>query len=370
MPPLLGGAIEKMWFALGKAFAAQGHQVVHISRQYADLPREELLDGVLHKRVPGYTTPASGLLLKWRDLRYTLRTRALVPADSDVVVCNTFWAPVLLPAALRRRAIPDVQRMPKGQMRLYRQAARLRANSTPVADAIRRELPPDQHARVVMVPNPLPFEAAAAPPLASRQPVILYAGRIHPEKGLELLLQAFATLPPGWKLQLVGPSDVGAGGGGPAYLARLRELAGAANVEFTGPVYDMERLNQLYAAAAVFAYPSVAEQGETFGLAPLEAMAWGCVPVVSNLACFHDFICHEQNGLIFDHRHPDAVTQLAGALARLQTDSALRHELAQRALAVRHTHSISGIAAQFLQEFARVVQEQLSQSRYANARPS
>jgi glycosyltransferase involved in cell wall biosynthesis len=356
VPALLGGAVEKMWFALGKDFVRQGHEVVQISRSYGDLPTEERIEGVLHKRVPGYATPASGTLLKWYDFLYTMRARRVVPADSDVVISNTFWAPVLLPAALRRRCIPDVQRMPKGQMKLYKSAARLRANSTPVAEAIRRELPADQHTRVIMVPNPLPFQGPPTLDLRAKLPVLLYAGRIHPEKGLDLLIKAFRQLDTSWKLQLVGPYETSAGGGGTAYLEELKQLAGPANVEFVGPVYDMEALNRLYAEAAVFVYPSVAELGETFGLAPLEAMAWGCAPVVSNLACFHDFIRHEHNGLIFDHRDPRAVELLAEAIARVQADEALRIRLAEQALGVRQTHSTAVIAAQFIEEFGRAVQ--------------
>ena len=358
MPPQLGGAVEKMWFALGKEFARRGHDVVQVSRTYGTLPAEEWLDGVLHKRVLGYATPTSGLYLKWHDLRYTLRARSVVPPDSDVVVTNTFWAPILLPNALRRRCVPDVARMPKGQMWLYARAARLRANSTPVAEAISRELPPGQQGRIVVIPNPLPFQEPPTCDLANKKPVLLYAGRLHAEKGLDLLIKAVETLPTGWKLRIVGPSDVGAGGSGPAYLAALKQLAGAADVEFTGPVYDMKLLDQLYAEAAIFVYPSVAEQGETFGLAPLEAMAWGCVPIVSNLACFHDFIRHEQNGLVFDHRHPDVVALLAAAIARLQADAALRTVLAEQALGVRQSHSVGFIASQFLQEFVRIQQEQ------------
>ena len=358
MPPALGGAVEKMWFALGKEFARRGHEVVQVSRAYPPMPAEEWLDGVLHKRVRGYATPASSLRLKWCDLWYTLRARAEVPADSEIIVTNTFWAPIVLPGKLRRRCMPDVARMPKGQMRFYKQAARLRANSTPVAAAICRELPDEQQERVVMIPNPLPFQQLPVVQLADKQPVLLYTGRLHAEKGLELLLQALKQLPTPWKLRLVGPSEVSAGGSGPEYLATLKELAGEGDVEFVGPVYDAEQLNRLYAEAAIFVYPSVAEQGETFGLAPLEAMAWGCVPVVSNLACFHDFIEAERNGLVFDHRHPEAPRLLAAAIARLQADAPLRLALAEQALAVRQSHSTSFIASQFLQEFERIRQEQ------------
>jgi glycosyltransferase involved in cell wall biosynthesis len=358
VPPKLGGAVEKMWLALGKEFVKQGHQVVQVSRMYGDMPTEEWLDGVLHKRVQGYTASASGLRLKLMDLLYTLRAKSAIPSDSDVVVTNTFWAPIMLPMHLRRRCIPDVQRVPKGQMRYYTQAARLRANSTPVVEAICRELPTDQHQRVVMIPNPLPFANPPTPDLTAKKPVLLYAGRVHPEKGLELAIKAFKGIKTNWKLRIVGPSETSAGGGGAAYLASLKELAGTADIEFTGPVYDMELLSSYYAEAAVFVYPSVAEQGETFGLAPLEAMAWGCVPVVSNLACFHDFITHERNGMIFDHRQADAVGLLEKAIMQLQQDEKFRTQLATKALEVRQTHATAVIASDFLQEFERVVQEQ------------
>jgi glycosyltransferase involved in cell wall biosynthesis len=358
VPPQLGGAVEKMWFALGKDFVQKGHEVVHISRTYSNMPTEEWIEGVLHKRVKGYATPSSGLHQKWLDLLYSLRVRSVVPIDADIVVTNTFWSPLLLPANLRQRCIPDVQRVPKGQMRLYGQAARLRANSTPVADAIRQELPVERHYQVVMIPNPLPFQVSLSLSPTLKKPVLLYTGRVHPEKGLEMLIRAFQKLTTDWTLRIVGPSDTSAGGGGPTYLALLQRLAGTAQIEFTGPVYDTELLNQMYAEAAIFAYPSIAEKGETFGLAPLEAMAWGCVPIVSNLACFHDFIKHESNGLVFDHRRPEADILLGEAISRLQMNTSFRDKLAEQALAVRQTHSTSFIASQFIQEFEEIITEQ------------
>jgi glycosyltransferase involved in cell wall biosynthesis len=363
VPTALGGAVEKMWLALGKEFVRAGHKVVHVSRCYEDFPTSEQIDGVLHQRVRGYATPASGIYLKWLDLLYTLRARAAVPADSDIVVTNTFWAPLLLSSALQRRSLVDVARMPKGQIRWYKQVARLRANSTPVAEAICSELPTTEHRRVVIVPNPLPFANPPDITLASKQPVLLYVGRVHPEKGLELLLRAFQQVAPGWRLRIVGPWEVAAGGGGETYLRALRQLADGQAVEFTGPIYNTQVLNSYYAEASVFVYPSIAERGETFGLAPLEAMAWGCVPVVSALACFRDFIEPEVNGLMFNHRHPQAIEELAEKLRQLQQNADLRNILAERAVNVRTTHSTAHIANEFLAEFQQILTERLSHTK-------
>lgn len=357
VPPLLGGAVEKMWFFLGKEFARRGHEVTHISRNHEDLPATEFVDGVCYLRVQGYKTPKSGLILKGYDLLYTLSVRKLLSADFDIVVTNTFWAPILLAAKYQQACMVDVQRMPKRQMRLYSRVARLRANSTPVASAIRNEIDPDSYGKVVLIPNPLPFIPTQRIDFANKKPIILYAGRINKEKGLDILINAFKKTSQAYRLQIVGPWEISAGGSGLAYLKSLKQLAENADIEFIDPIYDMQALNNRYIDASLFVYPSVAEQGETFGLAPLEAMAWGCVPIVSNLACFHDFIKDGENGLVFDHRAPTAISQLAKHISILQQDDLLRIRLAKNALNVRHSHSVTHVASLFLDEFGRISTE-------------
>lgn len=359
VPPVLGGAVEKMWYALAHEFVRRGNEIVYISRTFEGMQVEERKEGIHHKRVSGYNTPASIVQLKVLDLLYTIRALQEVPPDSDIVVTNTFWAPVLLSSRLKKRCFVDVQRMPKGQMRFYNKAGRLRANSTPVVSAICNELPKEQHSRVVFVPNPLPFQDLPQVNPAEKKPVLLYVGRVHPEKGLQLLIKAFKKLEGTWKLKIVGPWETSAGGGGTAYLKVLKELAAGHAIEFCGPVNDITCLNRYYAEASVFIYPSLAEKGETFGLAPLEAMAWGCVPVVSNLACFQDFICPGKNGLVFDHRSTNAADYLRDAIEKLIKDADLREELAFKSLLVRESHSVSFIASKFLQEFEEQAGQQL-----------
>ena len=357
VPPIMGGAVEKVWLRLGQEFAAAGHEVVHVSRTHPQLPTEERIEGVRHVRVRGYATPASIWKLKLLDLFYSRRACRAVPRDSDVVVTNTFWSPLTLSARLRCKAYVSVERMPKGQMRLYRRA-RLRANSTPVASAIRRELPAKDHDRVAMIPNPLPFVVNEPFDDREKRPVLLYCGRVHPEKGLHLLIQSLRLLDNAWPLRIVGSWQTDQGGGGTAYKDSLVQAAQGLPVTFVGPVHQMEALNEEYRAAALFIYPSVAEKGETFGSAPLEAMAWGCAPVVSDLECFKDFIKPQENGAIFNHRGSGAVKNLAEAIGPLVKDRMLRLSLAQRALSVRTTHSAQTIARMFLSDFAAMPHSQ------------
>lgn len=355
MPPILGGAVEKRWFHMGKQFAAMGHEVLHLSRQHPSLPEEEVIDGVRHRRVRGYQQPRSLLWLKALDILYSYRVWRQVPTDSDVVVTNTFASPLLLSGALKNRAYVDVARMPRGQCRWYRQAGRLRANSTPVAQAILAEVSQASKHRISLIPNPLPFDPPERVNFGEKQNRVLYCGRIHPEKGLELLMQAVRKLPTDWSVDVVGPWEVSQGGGGLAYLEFLKENARGSAVTFRDPVYDTNGLADYYRKAAIFVYPSIAQQGETFGLAPLEAMAWGCAPVVSDLACFRDYITHHANGLVFDHRPADAAQRLGEMLLELCQNHRLRHSLATQASRVGESHHPRSIAKAFLADFEAMI---------------
>lgn len=114
--------------------------------------------------------------------------------------------------------------------------------------------------------------------LAGRR-CLLYLGRLHPIKGLDDLLKAFAALPSrqDWALALAGPDDG-------AYRRRLEALAGSlgisASVLFAGPVYGPEKSAWLR-SAGFFVLPS---RSEGFPMAPLEALAHG-VPVLLTEAC-------------------------------------------------------------------------------------
>jgi len=353
VPSLLGGAVEKMWLALAREFVRQGHLVTLISRRFPGLPEEEVVDGIHHRRVGGYSSPKNILLLKLLDLFHTL---AVLPrlTDSEILISNTFWLPILARPFHKGMLLIDVQRMPKGQMRFYGGNSILRANSQAVHEAILAELPTAAK-RIITIPNPLPFDPPEQVDLSAKESVILYAGRIHPEKGLDLLMEAARSLPEGWILDVVGPHQISAGGGGEEYLASLKQKAEGLPVLFSGPLHGINELAERYRRSRVFVYPSIAEAGETFGLAVLEAMAWGCVPIVSDLACFRDFVHHRANSFVFDHRGPKAPVRLASLISEVTGNRILSDQIATQALEVRITHSPKEVSRLFLEEFDHMV---------------
>jgi glycosyltransferase involved in cell wall biosynthesis len=371
-PPISGGSTEKSWYNLAREFAARGHEVTMISRRWRDFPDEETRDGIRHRRLRGWDHQRSLLRNLLLDFWWSWRVFfALPPADILVVnaVALPMWVGWLRPRA--GRVVIMTGRMPKGQYRRYRTIARVLAASSFVRDRVIAENPAlAPVARVRGYPidwHSLSVETGMTPPglpeAGSGEIVLGYVGRIHEEKGLSLLadaLKILAGLPglPPWRLLLCGPADVARGGSGVVFrgqlLHRLSATMNPGRFNLLDPQFNERTLAGVYQRIDIFCYPSLAERGETFGVAVAEAMAAGAVPVVSRLACFTDFVRDGQNGLVFDHAAPDAAEQLAAALARLLGEAGLRARLAAAARADARAYDYATYAEDLLADFTRL----------------
>jgi glycosyltransferase involved in cell wall biosynthesis len=363
-PPAPTGAVQRRWCEVSRVFASRGHEVTIVSRSFEGLPARETVDGVEHRRLSGFDQSSSLKrdLLKdaWSSFRMI---RALDPAD--VTVCNMFWAPWLLTHPKRKRhgAIAVNQaRFPKGQLRLYDRVDRVLAVSQAIRDAV-EEQRPSLLPKTRVIPNPIntqAFRPVERPRRDHSKAVVLYAGRVHPEKGLHLLIEAWKAVAerlPGAELRLMGAMSIDQGGGGDAYVDELRGLAGDMHVTFHEPVFDRGAFAAEMQKADLFVYPSMADKGESFGIAPLEAMATGLPTVVSSLACFRDFLRHGENGLVFDHHAEDASAQLSGHILSLLTDRAFYDRLASAATSDVARFSLESVADAYLSDFEELCHE-------------
>ena len=372
VPPVRGGATEKSWFRLAREFAARGHEVTVISRRWPGCADRETVDGIRHIRLPGSDHRRrrwANLLL---DFAWSWRVFFALP-PADIVVVNTVTLPIWL-GTLRSGAgkvVIMTGRMPKGQYRHYRQVAQVLAASTFVRDQVVAENPRLQSVATVRG-YPIDWRVLAeaelpAPPiLAERQKGVLtvgYVGRIHEEKGLRLLaaaLKLLARVPdlPPWRLLLCGPADTARGGSGAVFRGQLMQEVSAAmpagRFNLLDPQFDERTLAAIYRQIDLFCYPSLAETGETFGVAVSEAMSACAVPVVSGLACFADFVRPGENGLVFDHTAPDAAARLATALSTLMRDAPLRPRLAGAAREDVQRYDYSRYAEALLAGFAQL----------------
>jgi glycosyltransferase involved in cell wall biosynthesis len=366
VPPLLGGATEKSWYQLAREFAARGHEVVSISRRWPRLPDDETSGGLRHLRLPGGDHHRSLPRNLLQDFLWSLRVYRRLPA-ADIVVCNAVTLPLWLGRFRPKagRVVVMCGRMPKGQYRRYSHLARVLAPSTFVRDRVLAENP--ALAPLTRVTGyPVNWSLFSEPRPLRPEPAeisIGYIGRIHVEKGLLLLAEALRLvnqrpgLPP-WKFVMCGPSDVAHGGSGAEFRAQLllhlSQSMHPGRVHVLDPEFNERTLAGLYRGMDIFCYPSLAEQGETFGVGVAEAMAAGVVPVVSDLACFRDFVRPGANGLVFNHTAPDAVVQLAGALEKLLRDAGERARLAAAAREEIRRFDFPSFADRLLEDFARL----------------
>lgn len=177
------------------------------------------------------------------------------------------------------------------------------------------------HSRIRVCPN-----GVTCPPLSPNDgrlfrsefsqlgdsPFILFLGRLHPKKGVDLLLRAFLAvvrdLPEGTALVLAGPDDSGL----VQQLQRQAQQSGFADrVFFTGLLDDTLKFSAMR-AARFLVHPS---HSEGLSLVSLEALAAG-LPMVVSKRCNLDDV-HGRIGLVVE----PSQDELRSALLKLGRDT-------------------------------------------------
>jgi glycosyltransferase involved in cell wall biosynthesis len=102
----------------------------------------------------------------------------------------------------------------------------------------------------------------------------LFLGRVHPKKGLPMLIEAWARVRPnGWYLQIAGPDEAG-------HRAEVQNAIFAAGLSevvfFVGPIGG-EKKEYAFSNAELFVLPT---HSENFGIVVAEALAHG-LPVLT-----------------------------------------------------------------------------------------
>ncbi|CAN5606182.1 hypothetical protein BH18ACI3_BH18ACI3_19070 [soil metagenome] len=152
--------------------------------------------------------------------------------------------------------------------------------------------------------------------------VLLYAGRISPEKNVELLVELMKILnnDPQHDYRLL------VAGAGPQseWLRTQGDINAPGKVKLLGHL-DKETLADYYANADIFVHPN---PKEPFGIAPLEAMASGVPTVAPNAGGILSYATNENAWLV--EPEPEA---FAAAIREITGDAQLREQKIARALA-------------------------------------
>lgn len=345
LPPVAIGAVEKLFYLLAREWVKTGHRVTFVCSGGGDDSRMDYV------RLKQYSrTGSTKKDLIW-DFLYSVKALWNCPR-TDVLLCNTFWTPALAPLFRwkYKKLVYGVHRYPKGQFWLYPGVHSFVCVSSAVANELMMQLRTTR--RISVVVNPIDTRIFCGRCGNEVKPGrVIFAGRIHPSKGLVALANAVSELNKEGactELVLVGTSDVSHGGGGDGFVFQLRDMAVPCVVKVLGAIANPAKLATIERTAEVFVYPSEDVQGEACPIGPMEAMALGIPTIVSGLACYDDYIRDGINALKFQ---TGDVADLRHKLKLLLTDSFLRKKLSREAETVGHTYSSDVVAQRYIQLF-------------------
>lgn len=330
--PKAGGA-ETHVHEVFRRIAGRGHAVTEIVSSFPGGAQRDELDGIRFERIaalPTYYPRAAA-----RCARATRR------GEVDVVVECLNKLPFLAPlysarpviglchhlfgaTAFRQVAWPIaavVVAVERAIPRAYRRAPIVAISESTRNDLAARGIAPAQvEVQVPGIRRPdTPFA-----PIARREPLVVYVGRLEAYKRIDLVLEAIAQLAvrrPDIRLALLGR------GGERSRLERRAAALGIRDrVEFAGFVSDAERDAWLARSRVCVC----ASYKEGFGLTVIEANAVGTPNVASDAPGLRDTVRHGETGFLVAEPDP---AQFAERIDALLGDDALAERMSRAALA-------------------------------------
>ena len=274
--------------------------------------------------------PLIPLDLDYGTLDLTPAKTAIVSSGIDVLVACFSWESLLwFPSLLKGTGIPLVisernhPELINNKWNAYERNACLSA-ADQIHILLEQFLPlysEELRGLVTAIPNPVaPLDTVIKKAAGTRR-TLLGVGRFSESvKQFSLLLEAFALLAddfPDWDLRICGDGD--------AFAQYSRWVSASGLGERISLPGRVENVAEEYAHADIFCIPS---RYEGFGQVTTEAQQFA-LPVVGFRDCSgtNSIVVHEENGFLAEAMTPAC---LAGYLALLMRDAALRTRLGQR----------------------------------------
>lgn len=197
------------------------------------------------------------------------------------------------------------------------------------------------NAPVAVIPNGIHIPTGSA---SAGTRTILHLGRLHPKKGIDRLVAAWARVAerhPEWRLRIVGPSEIGCR----AALEAQVQAQNVPRVDFDEPLFGSAKW-EAYRGAGLFVLPTL---NENFGMVVAEALAAG-VPAISTKGAPWQGLETERCGWWIEHG-PDAMA--ATLDAALSLPDAERAAMGARGRAwMARDFGWDGIAARMAEVYA------------------
>ncbi|MFM9916343.1 MAG: glycosyltransferase family 4 protein [Rhizobacter sp.] len=327
--PSVGG-IETVSALLAERFQRQGHRVILVT-QTAGVPADSDEFDVVRR--PSVRRLCQ--LVGWADVVFhnNISLRFAWPQllmRRPWVVAHHTWIPTLgLAGRIKRLVIR-------------------RASNIAVSHAVAKSLPVPS----VIIPNPYADDLFVRAPAARRSRELVFVGRLVSDKGVAVLIAALGQLAS--CSRRVGLTVVGDGPELAALRRQASDLGVSEQIDFCGRRVGSE-LVSLLNDHQVLVVPSVWQ--EPFGVVALEAMACGCIPLVSRSGGLPDAI--GGGGVVVPLGDIDA---LARAIDGLLGNSTQMEHLRSAAPAHLERHTRDRVARDYLHIISDVCHVKPSQS--------
>lgn len=221
--------------------------------------------------------------------------------------------------------------------------------------AIARKYPEKRTTRILNYPRLDEFSEdrlGSPPSFGSRRNDVVYAGAIHPFRGVRAAVEAIALLPEDLNCRLVLVGDFSRAG--PGFREELEQLPGWKRVEYLGELGRPALVRRL--ARSRLGLNLLAprpEHYEAMGNKTFEYMAAGLPVVVSDFPIWREVVAANGAGLTVDPRDPAKVASAIRYVLERPTEAEAMGQCAARAVASKYNWESEGARLVALYEALR-----------------
>ena len=178
-------------------------------------------------------------------------------------------------------------------------------------------------------------------------PIVLYVGRVDPEKKVDLVVEAFKQarrqIP---EMQLVVVGD------GVDRLRLETKYGSTEGMKFLGKVLPPD-LYELYKMGSVFV---TASEIETQGIVLIEAAASGLPLIAVDKGAVNEVCINDKNGYLCK---PGSVAEISEAIVKVMSDSKMREKFAKESIKIAHEHDFEKTLDKFINIYQRVLDDKV-----------
>ena len=187
--------------------------------------------------------------------------------------------------------------------------------------------------------------------IPSNRPVVLYVGRVDPEKKVGLVVEAFSKMLDAWQgdvlpLLLV----VGDGVDKNRLIKKVHDIGISEAVRFLGKVLPPD-LYELYKVGDVFATASTIE---TQGIVLIEAAACGLPLIAVDAGAVSEVCVDGENGFLCE---PGNVDEISAAMLKILSDTDLRDKFSRESVTIASEHNFERTLDKFINIYERVIKD-------------